>query len=91
MPQLTISEAVQRYFPQRIDPRQLWVNYNAQADSLTIYFTGKPVASVWDDVDDYAYIGFAVDDEATVTGLMIEHFSQWLVAPQQPSCHLQPA
>jgi len=91
MAKLTIPEAIQRYFPQAIDPAQLWVNYNAQADSLTIYFTGKPVASVWDDIDDHAYIGFAAEDESTVTGLMIEHFSQWLLAPHPQTRHLQPA
>jgi hypothetical protein len=64
------------------DP-QLWVNYNPKADSLTIYFTGKPIPSVWDDVDEYAYIGFSLDDDRMVTGLMIEHFSRWLMIPGQ--------
>ena len=89
MAALTIPESIQTYFPQDIDPSQLWVNYSAQADSLTIYFTGQPVPSVWDDIDDFAYIGFALEDEESVTGLMIEHFSQWLTAPQQKGPVLQ--
>lgn len=53
MAALTIPESVQAYFPNNIDPAQLWVNYNSKADSLTIYFTGEPIPSVWDDVDEY--------------------------------------
>jgi hypothetical protein len=68
-------------FPREIEPSQLWVNYNAGADSLTIYFTSKPVASVWDDIDEYAYLGFSLEDENVITGVKIEHFSKWLVAP----------
>lgn len=45
----------------------------------TIYFTGKPMPTVWGDVDEYAYIGFSLDDKRTVTGLMIEHFSRCLL------------
>lgn len=91
MAALTIPEAVQAYFPHNIDPAQLWVNYNAKADALTIYFTGKPTPSVWDDVDEYAYIGFSLEDESIVTGLMIEHFSQWLLVPGHTPRQLQPA
>jgi hypothetical protein len=65
-------------FPNTVEPSQLWVNYSPKADSLTIYFTSQPVPSVWDDIDQYAYIGFALDDETSVTGIMIEHFSKWL-------------
>ena len=67
------------------------MNYNAKVDSLIVYFTGKPVPSVWSDVDDYAYIGFALEDETVVTGLMIEHFSKWLLAPTYTQQQLQPA
>lgn len=81
MATIAIPESVQAYFPAALDPSQLWVNYSTQADSLTIYFTSQPVPSVWEDVDPYAYIGFALDDEMVVTGVMIEHFSQWLLAP----------
>jgi hypothetical protein len=88
---LTIPEGVQRYFPAQIDPSQLWVNYNAKVDSLTIYFTGKPVPSVWTDVDAFAYIGFAVENKTFVTGLMIEHFSKWLLVSSQAQRQLQPA
>ena len=91
MAALTIPEAVQAYFPHNIDPAQLWVSYNAKADALTIYFTGKPTPSVWDDVDEYAYIGFSLEDESIVTGLMIEHFSQWLLIPGHTQPQLQPA
>ena len=91
MAALTIPESVQAYFPNNIDPAQLWVNYNAKADALTIYFTGKPTPSVWDDVDEYAYIGFSLEDERIVTGLMIEHFSQWLLMPGHTRKQLQPA
>lgn len=78
---ITIPDFVQAYFPDRIDPAQLWVSYNPKADSLTIYFTGKPIPSVWADVDEYAYIGFSIENENIVTGLMIEHFSRWLLMP----------
>ena len=77
------------YFPQKIDPEQLWVNYNPNADSLTIYFTDKPVPSVWEDIDCYVYIGFASDDEMTVTGVMIEHFSKWLLVPEHSERELE--
>ena len=79
MAAITIPESVKGYFPQKIDPAQLWVNYNPRADSLTVYFTGNPVPSVWEDIDDYAYIGFASDDDTRITGVMIEHFSGWLL------------
>src|SRR5690349_552810 len=91
MAAITIPEAVQAYFPRHIEPSQLWVNFNAQADSLTIYFTGEPVPSIWDDVDEYAYIGFSLKDESVITGIKIEHFSRWLVAPGRPQPHLQQA
>ena len=79
MATITIPESVQVYFPKAVEPSQLWVKYNPKADSLIIYFTGQPVPTVWSDVDLYAYIGFVVDDETTVTGVMIEHFSKWLL------------
>ncbi len=91
MATITIPEAVKSYFPQAIDPDQLWVTYNQKADSLTIYFTGKPVPSVWNDIDEYAYIGFALDNETVVTGLMIEHFSKWLLLSTPLDHQLQPA
>ena len=74
-----------------LDPSQLWVNYNPKADSLTVYFTGKPVPSIWSDLDEYAYIGFAQDDESLVTGFMIEHFSRWLLVPTYAQPQFQPA
>lgn len=70
--------SVKGYFPQKIIPTQLWVNYNPDADSLTIYFTDEPVPSVWEDIDDYVCIGFASDDESIATGVIIEHFIKWL-------------
>jgi hypothetical protein len=76
---ITIPDSVKRYFPQNIDPARLWVSYNPKADALTVYFTAKPVPSVWEDIDKYVYIGFAPNDETCVTGVMIEHFSQWLL------------
>ena len=82
-------EWLQHYLPQGIDPSELWINYNAQADSLTIYFTGQPVRTIWSDVDDYAYIGFAPDDENIITGIMIEHFSRWLLTPIPPQQNLE--
>lgn len=80
MATIVIPTSVQAYFPKTIEPSNLWVHYNSAADSLTIYFTGQPVPSIWTDVDDYAYIGVDPDDERAVTGVMIEHFSQWLLA-----------
>ena len=91
MATITIPASVQRYFPKMIDPTQLWVNYNPRADSLTIYFTEKPVPSVWNDVDSYTNIGFALDDETLVTGVMIEHFSKWLLLSDQVVRQLEPA
>lgn len=91
MAALTIPESVQAYFPHNIDPTQLWVNYNPKANSLTIYFTGRPTPSVWDDVDEYAYVGFSLHDSSVVTGLMIEHFSRWLLIPGRAQHSLQPA
>ena len=82
MAAITIPESVEVYFPQKIEPAQLWVSYNPNADSLTVYFTDTPVPSVWEDIDDYVYIGFASDDETIVTGVMIEHFSKWLLVPE---------
>lgn len=83
MAAITIPESVKEYFPQKIEPTQLWVHYNPDADSLTVYFTGKPVPSVWEDIDDYVYLGFASDDETIVTGVLIEHFSKWLLQENQ--------
>ena len=82
MAAITIPDSVKRYFPQAIDPTHLWVNYNPKADALTVYFTDHPVPSVWEDIDRYVYIGFASDDERRVTGVMIEHFSQWLLVEE---------
>ncbi len=89
MATITIPDAVRRYFPQQIEPSQLWVSYNADADSLTIYFTGRPVSSVWEDVDQYAYVGYAHDDQTSITGVMIEHFSKWLLVPGHAEQALQ--
>jgi hypothetical protein len=83
MAAITIPESVKGYFPHKLEPAQLWVNYNPKADSLTVYFTDQPAPSVWEDIDDYVYIGFASDDETRVTGVMIEHFSKWLLVPGQ--------
>ena len=91
MAAIVIPESVQAYFPKAVKPSQLWVNYDPKADSLIIYFTGKPVPSVWSDVDEYAYIGFALDDETIVTGVMIEHFSKWLLIPGHSERELEPA
>ncbi len=89
MAALVIPKQIQKYFPSLIDPNKLWVNYNPKADSLTIYFTGKPVPSVWNDVDEYAYIGFDQNNETSVTGLMIEHFSKWLLVADHGQEQLQ--
>jgi hypothetical protein len=91
MATIAIPESVQVYFPKVVEPSQLWVKYNPKADSLTIYFTGQPVPSVWNDVDQYAYIGFAIDDETSVTGVMIEHFSKWLLVSGYEERELEPA
>jgi hypothetical protein len=50
-----------------------------------VYCTDKPVPSVWEDIDEYVYIGFASDNETLVTGVMIEHFSKWLLLSGQRS------
>src|SRR6185503_10259155 len=84
MAAITIPDSVKRYFPRHIDQAHLWVHYNPKADALTVYFTDEPVPSVWEDIDKYVYIGFASEDETRVTGVMIEHFSQWLLAGDLP-------
>lgn len=89
MAAIIISESVQAYFPHSIDPSQIWVNYNPLVDSLTIYFTGSPTPSIWEDVDEYAYIGFDAVNETIVTGLMIEHFSRWLLLPGRSAQEMQ--
>ncbi len=85
MAAINIPEPVRKYFPHKLDPAQLWVNYNSRADSLTVYFTSTPVPSVWEDIDHSVYIGFAQDNETQVTGVMIEHFTQWLLLARQRS------
>ena len=65
---------------------KIWMNYNPKADSLTVYFNGEPIPSVWQDIDEYAYIGFALDDETAVTGLKIEHFDKWKRHIKAPAC-----
>ncbi len=90
MAAIAIPASVQAYFPPVIEPSRLWVNYNPQADSLTVYFTGKPVPSIWSDIDEYAYVGFAADDETIITGVMIEHFSKWLLLPGRAERESQP-
>lgn len=74
MATLTIPDSAQAYFPDRIDPAQLWVNYNSKVDSLTIYFTGKPVPSVWDDVDEWVKIVLCQSVDAPVGSVTrLEH------------------
>ena len=51
MAAITMPDSVKRYFPQNIDPTHLWVNYNPQADTLTVYFTDAPVPSVWEYIE----------------------------------------
>lgn len=91
MAALAIPQQVQKYFPKHMEPSSWWVRYNPAADSLTIYFAGKPVPSVWRDVDAYAYVGFAEENGTVVTGLLIEHFSQWLLVSDHVQSRLQPA
>ena len=85
MASISIPESVKSYFPKKLDPAQLWVHYNPGADALTVYFTDSPVPSVWEDIDEYVYIGFASEEETRVTGVMIEHFSEWLLLSGQNS------
>ena len=68
----------------------MWVQYDQQSDSLVVYVTGTPVPTVWNDIDDYAYMGFALDDEEKMTGIMIEHFSQWLLVPDRDDGVFEP-
>lgn len=91
MAAITIPEPLKMYFPKHLKPEQLWVNYNPHADSLTVYFNGAPTPSVWDDVDDHAFIGFSINDDTLVTGVKIEHFTTWLLVPGQSSRVLEAA
>lgn len=83
MAAIAVPEPLQKYIPRNIHPSQVWVQYDQHSDSLVVYVTGKPVPTVWNDIDDYAYLGFALDDEEKMTGIMIEHFSQWLLVPDR--------
>lgn len=91
MATLTIPESVRAYFPKAIDPARLWVAYHSETDSLVGYFDGKPVPTIWKDVDMFAYIGFDVTDETVVAGLMIENFSKWLLVSNASEAELHPA
>ena len=84
MAKIMIPDYAYDFLPKNVDPSQLSVHYNPRADSLTVYFTGKPVPSVWNDIDKYTYIGFELEDETKVTGVMIEHFSKWLLVSDAP-------
>ena len=53
MAKIVIPDYAVDFLPKNVDPSQLWVHHNPKADSLTVYFTGKPVPSVWNDVDQY--------------------------------------
>ncbi len=86
---IDIPQAVRQYLPQTVEPEQLWVHYSAKSDSLIVYFDGQPVDSVWNDIDSFAYIGFAAEDDTTATGIMIEHFSKWLLSLEASSNGLQ--
>lgn len=91
MAALTIPASAKTYFPKTIDPTQLWVNYHSATDSLVVYFAGEPVPTIWEDVDKFAYIGFALNDETTVTGLMIENFTKWLLVSTMAEAEMAPA
>lgn len=91
MAAITIPDALKAYFPIHLKPEQLWVHYNPHADSLTVYFDGSPTPSVWDDVDDYAFVGFSISDDRVVTGVKIERFTKWLLVPGQPDRVLEVA
>ena len=91
MAAITIPDALRAYLPKHLKPEQLWVNYNPHADSLTVYFNGAPTPSIWDGVDDHAFIGFSINDDTRVTGVKIAHFSTWLLVPGQSSRVLEPA
>lgn len=91
MAAITIPDSLQAYFPSHLKPTQLWVNYNPHADSLTVYFDGAPTPSVWDDVDEHAFIGFSINDDTVVTGVKIEQFTTWLLVPGQPGRVLEAA
>lgn len=77
MAAFVIPESLQTYIPQTIAPERLWVHHDPRSDSVVIYFTGEPVPTVWDPIDDYLSLGFS-EDETVATGVMIEHFSGWL-------------
>ncbi len=86
---IAIPAAVRQYLPETVNPEELWVHFDAKSDSLIVYFYGQPVDSVWTDIDTYAYVGFDAADETTATGIMIEHFSKWLLSPQPSSSILR--
>jgi hypothetical protein len=56
-----------------IDPRLLWIGYDGDADSLMVYFYGKPLPAVSVDVNPCVYLRVDPVSHAVV-GLQIEGF-----------------
>jgi hypothetical protein len=75
---LTIPEQLKPYLPENVPPASFWVDYDSRADSLLVYFNGKPAPAIWDPLDEHFSIGLS-EDETEVIGLMIEHFRVWLL------------
>lgn len=86
---IAIPAAVRQYLPETVKPENLWVHFDAKSDSLLVYFDGHPVDSVWTDVDSFAYIGLDAESETIATGIMIEHFSKWLLSSETSPSVLQ--
>jgi hypothetical protein len=90
MATINIPPSVQQYFPEHIDPTQLWVNYNAEIDSLLIYLRVnlcRQYGKMWINTPMLAFLWMM----KSVTGVMIEHFSHWLLVPGRADSMLQPA
>lgn len=54
-----------------VKPENIWANYDHISDSLLIYFTGKPVPSSVEWLDNH--MGILLDDNDTVVGFQIDH------------------
>ncbi len=53
--------------------------FEPNADTLVVYFTDDHTPTYWSELDDYLLLGRHADTEQ-VTGVMVEYFSEWLLA-----------
>ena len=64
-----------------LNPQSIWADYDAETDSLMVFFAGKPVAGVNVQWQDGIYA--VIDADRRVVGLHIEAWEKHIV-PSQP-------